>query len=257
MRPPAATGTPYLILSRDDYVVLGPEDFGAPGLYATEIIGPYVRIQASGPLLTVHDSTIEPHKGIGHHPHRYNERLFYIMTGELDHDDRLNGITGHMATGDVGMFTEGRRGMVHSEWNNGDEPAHAFILVYATDPIPEQTAFGVLSGADAPEYDEAAGVRTKELVGGQSPLRVNGDIRLFTDSLVAPGAALDFRTDSGEGGLVSVQQGEARINGDVLATGDTLVCPPSAEPRKLRLEAAGEARLLRVVHGPGFGFRLS
>jgi hypothetical protein len=52
-------------------------------------------VQASGPLITVHDSVVEAGLGIGHHPHRYNERLFFIERGELDHDDALNGITGH------------------------------------------------------------------------------------------------------------------------------------------------------------------
>ena len=113
---------PYLILAEQDYHVLGTGDFGAPGLEAIEVLGPFVDIQASGPLITIHDSTVDPHLGIGHHRHRYNERLFYIMAGELDHDDALNNIQGHMGPGDVGLFTEGQRGMVHSEWNNGDVP---------------------------------------------------------------------------------------------------------------------------------------
>src|SRR5204862_3535346 len=133
------------------------------GLTAVESIGPFVGIQATGPLITVHDSVIDAGLGIGHHPHRYNERLFYIEQGQLDHDDALNGITGHMDTGDVGEFTEGRRGMVHSEWNHGDVGARAYILVYTTDPIPEDTAFTALRDEDAPRYDEGSGVWTKEL----------------------------------------------------------------------------------------------
>ena len=123
---------PYLVLGLGDHVVLGESDFGMPGLTAVEAIGPFVEIQASGPLITVHDSIIDAGLGIGHHPHRYNERLFYIEEGELDHDDALNGITGHMDTGDVGQFTEGQRGMIHSEWNHGDVDTRAYILVYST-----------------------------------------------------------------------------------------------------------------------------
>jgi uncharacterized cupin superfamily protein len=148
MRNDAPAG-PYLILDDADYRVLGPDDFGAPGLQAIESIGPFVDIEASGPLITVHDATIEPHRGIGHHPHRYNERLFYIMAGQLDHDDAHNGIRGHMGEGDVGLFTEGRGGMLHSEWNHGDAPTHAYILVYSTDPIPEETSFTALRDGDA------------------------------------------------------------------------------------------------------------
>jgi redox-sensitive bicupin YhaK (pirin superfamily) len=244
---------PYLIRSQEDYVVLGPMQFGAPGLEAIEIVGPFVDIKALGPLITVHDSRIEPHLGIGHHPHRYNERIFYIMAGELDHSDRLNNITGHMATGDVGLFTEGMRGMVHSEWNNGDEVAHAFILVYATDPIPQRTSFTVLADADTTRYEEASGVQTRELVGPRSSLQVHGDVRLFTDSRLDHDASLDIALREEEGDLVSVQEGAARLGGQVVRQGGSVLFPPAADARRFRFEATEPARLLRVVHGPGFG----
>jgi redox-sensitive bicupin YhaK (pirin superfamily) len=259
MRAGAETGTterPYLILSPEEHVVLCQSDFGTPGLTAAESIGPFVGIQASGPLITVHDSVIDAGLGIGHHPHRYNERLFYIEEGQLDHDDALNHITGHMDRGDVGQFTEGQRGMIHSEWNHGDVDARAYILVYTTDPIPAQAAFNALRDADAPRYQEAPGVNTKELVGASSALRVNGDIRLFTDSLLDQGAILTVETGPGEGGLVSVREGAARVEGDgrELRPGSTMILPPSDEPRSLRLQATEPSRLIRVVHGPGHGF---
>jgi redox-sensitive bicupin YhaK (pirin superfamily) len=246
---------PYLVLGAEAHVVLGESDFGMPGLKAVEAIGPFVSIQASGPLITVHDSTIDAGLGIGHHPHRYNERLFYIERGQLDHDDALNHITGHMDTGDVGQFTEGRRGMIHSEWNHGDVDTRAYILVYTTDPVPTETSFNALRDADAPRYDEAPGARTKELVGPRSPLRVNGDIRLFTDSHLEAGATLAVDLAAGEGALASVREGMARIDGDgeAVAPGATLLVPPADEPRTVRLRAEKPTRLVRVVHGPGYG----
>jgi redox-sensitive bicupin YhaK (pirin superfamily) len=250
-----ATATrPYLILRPEDHVVLGESDFGMPGLVAAESIGPFVGIQASGPLVTVHDSTVQAGLGIGHHPHRLNERLFYIEEGQLDHDDALNGITGHMDTGDVGQFTEGRRGMVHSEWNHGDVDTKAYILVYATDPVPDRASFHVLKDREAPRYQEAQGVQTKELVGPRSPLRVNGDVRLFTDSELQEGAALPFELGPGEGGVASVRRGGVRIDGSRLTPGATVVVPTAEEPRSLSLQAEEGSRVIRVVHGPGYGF---
>jgi redox-sensitive bicupin YhaK (pirin superfamily) len=251
-----STSAPFLVLGPEDHVVLGESDFGMPGLKATEAIGPFVGIQASGPLITVHDSVIEAGLGIGHHPHSLNERLFYIEEGELDHDDALNGITGHMDAGDMGQFTEGRRGMLHSEWNHGDVDTRAYILVYSTDPIPEGTAFNALRDADAPRYEEAAGVRTKELVGQRSPLKVKGDIRLFTDSDVGADAVLTLELAGEEGGVASVRRGAVSIEGDGgrLVPGATLIAPPATEPRTIRLRAEEPTRLIRVVHGPGHGF---
>jgi redox-sensitive bicupin YhaK (pirin superfamily) len=250
-----ATTRPYIVLAPEDHVVLGESDFGMPGLRAIESVGPFVAVQASGPLITVHDSTVAAGLGIGHHPHRFNERLFYIERGELDHDDALNHITGHMDTGDVGQFTEGRRGMVHSEWNHGGVDTRAYILVYTTDPVPPEAAFYALRDADAPRHEED-GLRTKELVGPSSPLKVNGDIRLFTDSVLEPGAMLAVELGVGEGGLVSVREGGVRIGGDgtSLRPGATLILPVVDEPRTLALRAEEPTRAVRVVHGPGHGF---
>lgn len=248
------TQTPYRVLTDNDYRVLGPMDFGADGLIAIESIGPFVRTQAVGPLVMVHDAQIEAHRGIGHHPHKYNERLFYIMEGQLDHDDSRNSIQGHMDEGDVGLFTEGWRGMVHSEWNNGDAPAHAYILVYATDPMPDVTAFTRLRAPDAPVYDEGAGVRTKELVGARSSLEVNGDLRLFTDSTLTAGSALTVALGDGEGGLVSVQEGAVTLDGTSIEHGATIVLPPDDAARGIVLTAETPARLLRAVFGTGLGY---
>jgi hypothetical protein len=61
LRPvaPLLTVTEAVALTPDDYHVIRPEDFGAPGLVARESVGPFTGVQALGPLLTVHDSTIE------------------------------------------------------------------------------------------------------------------------------------------------------------------------------------------------------
>ena len=250
----ASDPAPYLVLTDEDYRVLGPADFGAPGLEAIEVIGPFVDIQASGPLVTIHDSTVEAHQGIGHHLHRYNERLFYIMAGELDHDDALNHIQGHMGAGDVGLFTEGQRGMLHSEWNNGDVATHAYILVYTTNPIPERTSFTVLRDMDAPRYEEGDGVRTKELVGAHSGLHVNGDLRLFTDSILEDGRPLTVTLNDGEGGLLSIQEGQVQLDDHEIGEGATILLSPTEGERSLTVIAVGSTRVLRVVHGPGHGF---
>jgi redox-sensitive bicupin YhaK (pirin superfamily) len=243
----------YLILAPEDHVVLGESDFGMPGLVAIESIGPFGRVQACGPLITVHDSVVEAGLGIGHHPHRFNERLFFIEQGELDHDDALNGITGHMDRGDVGQFTEGRRGMVHSEWNHGDVDTHAFILVYTTDPVPERTAFGLLKDAAAPTYEEPGSARTKELVGPRSPLRVNGDIRLFAESHLDPGHSLQIDLADGEGGIANVREGWVTIDGTPLVARTSVIFPPGSA-RTASLVAEEGSRVVRVVHGPGDGF---
>jgi hypothetical protein len=143
--------------------------------------------------------------------------------------------------------------MVHSEWNNGDVPTHAYILVYSTDPIPEQTSFTVLKDGDAPRYEEGDGVRTKEVVGPQSGLQVHGDLRLFTDSALEDGGVLKMALGDGEGGLLSIREGQVRLDGQVLGEGVTILLPPAEKERSISVNAVGPTRILRVVHGPGHG----
>jgi redox-sensitive bicupin YhaK (pirin superfamily) len=248
-----------LVLTPEDYKVLDQDDFGVPGLVAHEIIGPFVRLRSLGPLIMVHDGVFEPHHGIGHHPHRFNERLFYILEGAVDHDDALNGITGHMGTGDLGRLTEGMRGMLHKEWNNTDGRARAFILVYGTDPTPPQASFEALRDPDAPRYEESAGVTTKELVGPSAPLPINGDVHLFADSHVDAGGELSVELGAKEGGLLFTLEGAFDVsneNRESIPLGHAAVLPPSDAARSLRVRSEGGGRVLRVVIGPGRGMPL-
>jgi redox-sensitive bicupin YhaK (pirin superfamily) len=247
------TAKEAVVVSREDFTELGERDFGMPGIRATEVIGPFVRTQAVGPLIMLHEGVIDPHHGIGHHPHRTNERLFYMLAGALDHDDSLNGITGHMGPGDVARLTEGRIGMFHKEWNNTDETARAFILVYGTDPMPERASFDALRDGDAPRYDEGAGVRTKELVGSRSPLQVHGDIRFLADSVLEPGSELEVRLGQGEGAVLAPIGGEVSLDGRALTTDDRALLPPG-DAKSVAVRAGSPSRLLRVTFGQGHGF---
>ncbi|MDP8977499.1 MAG: pirin family protein [Actinomycetota bacterium] len=256
------TATAPAHLTPDSYHVIGPDDFGVPGLWARESVGPWGPVEAFGPLVTVHDSRFDPRRGIGHHPHRGMERLFYILEGAVDHDDALNHITGHMGTGDLGILTEGRRGMVHSEWNNGDEPARAYILVYPTDPTPATASFDAVRDAEAARVSPAPGVITKQVVerGGN---RLRGDVRELTDSSLEGEAALEVRLRSDEAGLVFVVDGRVDVHAEDWAGSGparmggehTALVPPVPRPRELRLVAREPSRVLHAVTGPGFGVR--
>jgi len=242
-----------IVLSPADYATLDEDDFGVPGLVAHEVIGPFVRVQALGPLIMVHDGRFEPRHGIGHHPHRFNERLFYILEGAVDHDDALNGIQGHMGAGDMGRLTEGHRGMLHKEWNNTDGPARAFILVYTTEPVPPQASFELLADADAARYEEGSGTRTKELVGPRVKFPIHGDVRLFADTEVEPGAEVTLEVGREETAMLFTLEGEVEAAGEKLGVEHALLVPPSEDPRSIEVRAITAARVLRVATGPGHG----
>lgn len=250
------------VISADRFHRLGPEEFGMPGLIAVESVGPYVELMQLGPFITIHDSIIEKGLGIGHHPHRFNERLFYILSGQIKHDDAMNGITGEMTEGDLGRLTEGERGMLHQEWNGRtDVDAHAFILVYSieTDPPIERAAFDALRADERVRVSEGEGVETLHLIGGRSTYSVsNPRVTALFDTTLTDGAAFEHQMAPHEGlilypisGAVRVPETDAVLRGatQMRAEGpDAMAVAWSSDgPRRMRVEAAeAPARVLRI-----------
>lgn len=262
--------TDLTVLTSRDFFRVGEAQFGVPGLIAIESVGPYVPVHRLGPMLMIHDGFFQPGFGIGHHPHRTNERLFYIVAGRVEHDDSLNGIRGTMNEGDLGRLTEGIRGMLHREWNGAEgRVTRAFILVYHPDtepPIPA-AEFAVLRAADRVRLAEADGVETLELVGPMSPFRLNhSGLRRYADTSLTDGATLDVTLNPGRGLLLYPVEGSIRFvrdggDGAILQAAGSVhpegpanlaVAWSSHDERALGLKAIdGPARVLRVEFDRG------
>ena len=260
-----ATAAPELTVIRSDqFYRVGEADFGVPGLIAIESVGPFAPTRQVGPFVMIHDGFFDPGFGIGHHPHRYHERLFYILAGRVEHDDALNGITGEMNTGDLARLTEGVRGMYHREWNGAPpgEMSRAFILVYRPDAVPEipVASFGVLRADDRPRHVDGDG-ETLELIGPSSPFQVNlSTFRRYLDTTLGPGGSLEVELAADEAAYLYPLHGSVRVQGPagVKATSISAEGSPFPEgpasvavfegPGTIQL-AAGDAgaRLLRVV----------
>lgn len=261
--------TDLTVVGSGHFFRVGEAEFGVRGLIAIESVGPYVPVQHLGPFLMIHDGFFQPGFGIGHHPHRTNERLFYILSGQVEHDDALNHIRGTMEEGDLGRLTEGVRGMYHQEWNGADQVTRAFILVYHPDthpPIPV-AEFALLKAADKVPINEGPGVETRELIGPMSEFRVNhSGLRRYTDSSLTDGATLDVTLAPNRGLLLYPVDGRIRLTrpgADELVLdaeesvhpegpGDLAIAWSDSAERRLTLTAVDSpARLLRVEFDRG------
>jgi redox-sensitive bicupin YhaK (pirin superfamily) len=251
------------VIPATSFYRLTEAEFGMPGLVAIESVGPFVDVARVGPFITIHDSFLDPGLGIGHHPHHGNERLFYILEGEIRHDDALNGIRGVMREGDLARLTEGDIGMLHQEWNGRDDlRTHAFILVYPADPPVERAAFDALRAADVVRVREAAGVETLQLIGGDSTFEANnGEITSFFDTSFLEDGAIDHQMEPNSGLILYPLGGAVRLDADgdgvELLRGSSEMHPEGPDelaiawsedrPRTLRVEVAeAPARLLRI-----------
>ncbi|HSK97892.1 MAG TPA: pirin family protein [Euzebyales bacterium] len=242
------------VVRRKECNVITAEQFNAPGLEAIEPIGPDAPVRYTGAVFMLHDSTIAAGAGIGHHPHQGSERLFYLLSGGLHHDDALNRITADASAGDLAIFTEGRRGMIHAESNPTGEDARIWIIVAPTDPPPPTATVRVLDSRDAGSLD-GGGVRGRELVGGTSAAEVHSDVRWLADLRIAPGATLTRPLAADEAVVVQPVAGRVRALGEHLDTDDLLALGPDDDARTLAVTAEGEpARVLVAVTGPGLGF---
>ena len=79
-----------------------------------------------GALLVWNDDEIEPHRGFDFHPHRDMEIVTYVRRGALSHRDSL-GHAERIAAGTIQVMSAGT-GIVHSEYNNEDEPITLFQI---------------------------------------------------------------------------------------------------------------------------------
>jgi redox-sensitive bicupin YhaK (pirin superfamily) len=257
--------TDLTVIGSGHFFRVGEEQFGVRGLIAIESVGPYTSVQRMGPFIMVHDGFFQPGFGIGHHPHRTNERLFYILTGRVEHDDSLNHIRGTMDEGDLGRLTEGVRGMLHQEWNGADDQVtRAFILVYHPDthpPIPV-AEFAVLRAADRVRVPESAGVETLELVGPTSSFHVNhSGLLRYADTTLTDGAAVDVTPGPDRGLLIYPLEGSVSVQRDgkeSVALGTAGSIHPEG-PANLAVAWGGErgpAIRLRADDGPARVLRI-
>jgi redox-sensitive bicupin YhaK (pirin superfamily) len=243
------------VVRRKECNVITAEQFNAPGLEAIEPIGPDAPVQYVGSVFMLHDSTIAAGCGIGHHPHQGSERLFYLLSGGLHHDDALNRITADASTGDLAIFTEGRRGMIHAESNPAGEDARMWIIVAPTDPPPPTATVRVLRSHDAGSVDPGDGVSIKELVGGASPAEIHSDVRWLADIHIQPGATFARPLAADEAVVVQPVAGRVRALGEHLDTDDLLAVGADHAERTLEVAPDGEpARVLVAITGPGMGF---
>ena len=249
-------------LRPDDYHLIGPEQFGSPGVSASESVGPDVEVQAVGTLVAVQDRRLEPRTVVDHPGRPGHEHLLYPLEGGIEHEDPSQGSRATVEAGDLGILTEGEAGTGYTQRTRGDHAARVYAIVSAVEATGSVAGFAVIRDREMRRSSPTSGVETK-LVVERDGDRVRGDLREMGDSRLEIGATASIRLDGGEGALLFCLDGRVQVTpGEEPAlTGvgfdDTVIIPPTNDDRDLRVSAQAPARVLHVVTGRGAGLRFA
>jgi len=192
-----------------------------------------------GQLRVFNDDTLSPGATWPLHPHRHNEVVTYVASGEFRHEDE-RGLGGVLTQGGVQHTTVGR-GMWHSEINNRPDQPMRFIQMWF---LPERL--------DLDPSVEQKPVTRPERTNGLLPLassRHEGALPLRSDasvfsSFLETGRTISHTLDRGRGAYLYVLEGgPVRANGQPLPP---LAAAEFADETTARIVADHDAELLLI-----------
>lgn len=169
-----------------------------------------------GKLRVLNDDVIDPHSGFGAHPHANMEIVTIVRKGAVSHKDSM-GNTYKVPAHDVQVMSAGT-GVVHSEYNNEDEPLELFQIwiepmTKNIAPRYAQKSFGVQNtyGAELLVSPD----------GREGSLSINQDA--FISRIVCDDKPFEYVLKNPEhGAYIFVVEGVVKIDGDVLNSRDAL-----------------------------------
>lgn len=94
-----------------------------------------------GHLRVINDDVVDANTGFPMHPHKNMEIITYILEGSLTHSDNI-GNKEDINTGQVQIMSAGR-GIVHSEWNNGNKPCHLLQIWIKTNNLNTEPSYKI------------------------------------------------------------------------------------------------------------------
>ena len=189
-----------------------------------------------GVLRVVNDDVIAPGTGFGMHPHRDMEIVSYVLDGALTHKDSM-GNESTLGRGEVQYMSAGT-GVVHSEYNNGSEPARLFQIWVmpnkrGTDPDYGEYRF---------KWEDRQDKWMKIISGSPEegfPIQFHADLKMYATAM-SPGTEQQFEIAPGRQAYVAMMEGSALINGLEVGSQDAL----EAVEESLSIKAPEGAHLL-------------
>lgn len=165
-----------------------------------------------GALRVFNDDIVMPQGGFPDHPHDTMEIVTIILSGTLSHTDSM-GNEAHITAGEVQRMSAGK-GVVHSEYNKGDEPVHLYQIWFHphTETTADYEQMRITENKDHP----LTVLASPEHEGG---LQIYADAHMWRYSLNTE-LSWDMTIPKGWGHFVYVTEGELTINGETFSASD-------------------------------------
>lgn len=168
-----------------------------------------------GELRVFNDDTVDPGTGFPAHPHQDFEIISIVVSGELTHEDST-GARDVLGPGGVQTMSAGN-GIVHSEFNLGEEPTHFYQLwLY---PNLDGQAPGHENKHFSPDEWKNRLLAVASGRDGEAGLRVRSNSTVYMADL-DPEVAITHDCDPSRHMFVYVARGRLDINGETFKSND-------------------------------------
>jgi hypothetical protein len=167
-------------------------------------------------LRVINNDRVHAGQGFGTHPHRNMEIISIVVEGALEHRDSL-GSGSVIRPGEAQRMSAGT-GVQHSEFNPSLTNEVRFLQIWiepeksGLEPSYEQRAFLL-------EDNRNGWTLNASRDGREGSLTLHQNVALFR-SLLAAGALIDHRVESGRHAWIQVISGEIEVNRLRLQAGD-------------------------------------
>lgn len=206
---------------------------------------------------------------IGMHPHKAFEIVTYVIDGLVEHRDSLGSLE-TVSNGGAQVIQAGS-GVYHSEAfrRAGSEAMQIWFEPHLSETVKKPATYHQYEHELFP-VSQAAGAAVKEVIGGDAPIHLDTDVRMY-DWEIEPGAAFSYDLELGRRTAFLVIRGEGvgsvSVVGDVhgqdqgqerktLSHKDFVVAQAVSEGDALHLVASREQGLriiaIDVPEDPGY-----
>jgi redox-sensitive bicupin YhaK (pirin superfamily) len=196
-----------------------------------------------GVLRVLNDDLVAPGHGFGTHPHSDFEILSYVVDGALTHGDSM-GNEHTLTRGEVQYMSAGT-GVLHSEYNRGDETLR-FLQIWI---IPDEKGHEPAYGDHRFPWEARKNAWLLIAAGpdGDAPITVHQDMRMSVVELDA-GREVGYAVGPGRQAYLLQIEGSSSVNGvelderDALEiVGEDVVVTPASTSHILVIEMAKTA----------------